>query len=511
MNNSIYKNNKRLMLIEPPFYRLYHDQYSLVKYPLGLGYLSGAVIKNTNWSVQTYNADFNVRKKVFDPENDYIAGAGFKRYLSSLKDYSLPIWKEVKNSIEDYNPSVVGISAKTQNFVSASMVAKIAKEINPDIKVIVGGVHPTMNGSKVLNCEDIDLLSISEGENTIVALLHALEKNTALNSVNGIVFKDGDKIINTKPQSYVENLDSLDFPLTHAQKVLKDFDKYPKEAFSYIFASRGCPYACTFCESKSMWTRKVRYRSPENVVAELKQMYEFGIKKVNFDDDTFGVSKKNIKAINDLMHDKLSNMTYTCETVVQLAKDENVVKDMKRGGCTAAFVGIESGNNEMLKKIKKTQTTEECIQAVKNLRKHGIESHAFIIVGFPDETEETFKQTMDFIPKLKPDGVIFSIFTPYPGSDIYNECKDKGIIEGEFDLVLYNHQSPLNCFTKNIPKERFYELRKKAFEFVDNYNKKAKFRRGIASLSNLGLKATWKRVYRHFYSKFLKLTIAKSN
>ena len=100
---------------------------------------------------------------------------------------------------------------------------------------------------------------------------------------------------------------------------------------------------------------------------------------------------------------------------------------------------------------------------MKNLRKHGIESHAFIMVGFPDETEETFKQTINFIPKLKPDGVIFSIFTPYPGSDIYNECKDKGIIEGEFDIVLYNHQSPLNCFTKNIPKERFYDLRKKAF------------------------------------------------
>jgi radical SAM superfamily enzyme YgiQ (UPF0313 family) len=209
------------------------------------------------------------------------------------------------------------------------------------------------------------------------------------------------------------------------------------------------------------------------------------------------------------MHDELPNMTYTCETVVQLAKDENVVKDMKRGGCTATFVGIESGNNEILKKIKKTQTTDECIQAMKNLRKHGIESHAFIMVGFPDETEETFKQTMDFIPKLKPDGVIFSIFTPYPGSDIYNECKDKGIIEGEFDLVLYNHQSPLNCFTKNIPKERFYELRKKASKFVDNYNRKAKFRRGIASLRNLGVKATWKRVYRHFYSKFLNYTIHK--
>ena len=506
-----YRVNRRVMFIEPPFYRLYHDQYCLVKYPLALGYLSGAVIKNTDWSVQTYNADFNVEKKVFDPENDYVSGEGFKRYLSSLKDYSLPIWKEVKNSIENYNPSVIGISAKTQNFVSATIVAKIAKEINSEIKVIVGGVHPTMNGSKVLNCKDIDFLSIGEGENTIVELLRTLEKNTELNSVNGIVFRDNGKIINTKPRSYVENLNSLDFPLTNAPKVLKDFDRYPKEAFGYIFASRGCPYACTFCESKSIWTRKVRYRSPKNIVAELKQMHEFGINKVNFDDDTFGISKKNVKAINDLMHDELPNMTYTCETVVQLAKDENVVKDMKRGGCTATFVGIESGNNEILKKIKKTQTTDECIQAMKNLRKHGIESHAFIMVGFPDETEETFKQTMDFIPKLKPDGVIFSIFTPYPGSDIYNECKDKGIIEGEFDLVLYNHQSPLNCFTKNIPKERFYELRKKASKFVDNYNRKAKLRRGIASLRNLGVKATWKRMYRHFYSKFLNYTIHKSS
>ena len=511
MNNNIHKINKRLMLIEPPFYRLYHDQYCLVKYPLALGYLSGAVIKNTNWSVQTYNADFNVNKKVFDPENDYISGVGFKRYLSSLKNYSMPIWNEIKNSIQHYNPSVIGISAKTQNFVSASMVARIAKEINPEIKIIVGGVHPTMNGSKVLDCKDIDFLSIGEGENTIVELLNALEKNEDLNSVKGIIFKENGKIIKTKPQSYVENLDSLDFPLSNVPQVLKDFDKYPKEAFGYIFASRGCPYACTFCESKSMWTRKVRYRTPENVVAELKKLYEFGVRKVNFDDDTFGISKKNIKQINDLMHKEVPNMTYTCETVVQLAKDENVVKDMKRGGCTATFVGIESGNNEMLKKIKKTQTTDECVQAMKNLRKHGIESHAFIMVGFPDETEDTFKQTMDFIPELNPDGIIFSIFTPYPGSDIYNECKEKGIIEGDFDLVLYNHQSPLNCFTKNIPKERFYELRQKAFKFVDNYNSKAKFRRGISSLYNLGLRITWRRVYRHFYSKFLNHTIAKTN
>ena len=233
-------------------------------------------------------------------------------------------------------------------------------------------------------------------------------------------------------------------------------------------------------------------------------MQQHGIDRVNFDDDTFGISKKNIKALNDLMHDDLPNMTYTCETVVQLAKDDNVVRDMKHGGCTGTFVGIESGNNEILKNIKKTQTDVECIQAMDNLRKHGIESHAFIMVGFPQETEETFKQTMDFIPKLKPDSVIFSIFTPYPGSEIYDECMKEGIIDGEFDLALYNHQSPLNCFTKHIPKERFYELRKKAVKFVDSYNKKAKYRRVFGSMRNIGIKATFKKIFSHFYSKIAK-------
>jgi len=220
------KNNHRFMLIEPPFYRLYHDQFCLVKYPLALSYLSGSIIKNTDWSVKTYNADFNVKKKSFDPNGEYLSGKGFKRYLSSLKDHSLPIWKEVKTSIEEYNPSVIGFTVKSQNFTSATVIAKIAKEMNPKIKILVGGAHSTMNGSKVFECDDIDFACIGEGENTIAELLNALEKNIDLNSVNGIMFRDNNKIISTKPRAYIDNLDSLDFALTHAPKVLKDFDKY---------------------------------------------------------------------------------------------------------------------------------------------------------------------------------------------------------------------------------------------------------------------------------------------
>jgi anaerobic magnesium-protoporphyrin IX monomethyl ester cyclase len=503
MTNNIFKSNKKIMLIEPPFYRLYHDQFCLVKYPLALGYLSGSILRKTKWEVQTYNADFNAKKKSFDPSGEYLSGKGFKRYLSSLKDMTFPIWDEIKKSIEEFNPSVIGLTVKSQNFTSGTIVAQIAKKINPEIKILVGGAHSTMNGTKVFECKDIDFACIGEGENTISDLLNTLENNRDLNLVDGIKFRENNKIITTKPRAYIDDLDTLDFALTTAPKVLKNFDRYPKRAFGYVFGSRGCPYACTFCESKAMWTRKVRYRSPENIISELKQMYEFGIRQVNFDDDTFGISKKNIKIINDLLEKELPDMTYTCETVVQLAKDEQVVKDMKRGGCTGTYVGIESGNNEMLKSIKKTQTTDECVQAIRNLQKHGIDSHAFIMVGFPNETEATFKQTMDFLPKLKPDNIIFSVFTPYPGSDLFYQCQKDGIIDGEFDLSIYNHQSPLNCFTKNISKERFYELRREADKFVDKYNQKAKFRRGIAALRNLGIKATFRKVYSHYYSRVI--------
>ena len=110
---------------------------------------------------------------------------------------------------------------------------------------------------------------------------------------------------------------------------------------------------------------------------------------------------------------------------------------------------------------------------------------------------------MDFLPVLKPDNIIFSVFTPYPGSDLFFQCKKDGLIGEDFDLSKYNHQSPLNCFTKNISRDRFYQLRGDATKFVDNYNQKAKFRRGFAALRNLGLKQTLKKVYNHYYSKII--------
>ena len=159
----------RILLIEPPFYRLFKDTYSNDRYPLALGYLSGTIKKETQWDVLAYNVDFYAESEWL--KVSYLSGAGFYNYLNNLRELSAPIWQETKATISEYDPTVVGISAKSQNFASVCRVAKLAKEVDEQIIVVVGGPHPSMAGADAMNCPDIDVCVRGEGERTIVELL----------------------------------------------------------------------------------------------------------------------------------------------------------------------------------------------------------------------------------------------------------------------------------------------------------------------------------------------------
>jgi hypothetical protein len=132
---------KRILLIEPPFYRLFKKTYALVKYPLSLAYLAAAVKSKTTWDVRAYNADFAPTSDPF--EVTYFKGKGFAQYLENLRNASGNIWREMQSVIAAYSPSVVGISAKSANFASAVQVARLVKEMFPETVVVVGGPHPT--------------------------------------------------------------------------------------------------------------------------------------------------------------------------------------------------------------------------------------------------------------------------------------------------------------------------------------------------------------------------------
>lgn len=264
----------KILLIEPPFYRLYYEQYSLNRYPLALGYLAGTIKRETDWNVLVYNADFS-------PDNipisiKYLTTMGFKSYLESLHDSTKPIWGEIRSNIMEYDPDVVGISAKSQNFVSASIVARLIKEINKHIIVIVGGPHPSMVGPEVLKDSHFDIAVRGEGERTIVEMLKAIDNQGSFQKITGIIFREGEKIIETPPRELICDLDSLCFPYDYATDILKDYEKYDKSCFAFVFATRGCPYDCFFCGSRYIWGRKVRHRSVENVTKEITLLQKKG-------------------------------------------------------------------------------------------------------------------------------------------------------------------------------------------------------------------------------------------
>lgn len=466
-------SKRKMLLIEPPFYRLFKDTYSLDRYPFALGYLAGAIKENTGWDVLAYNSDFSSQSE--GVKLGYMVHDGYYRYLDNLRDRTARVWEEVRSTISAYEPAVVGISAKSQNFASACVVAGLVKEFDGRIPVIVGGPHASMAGPATMKCTDIDIAAKGEGENTIVELLDAIESGKDLSDVKGIFYRKDGRIIENAPREFIKNLDILCFPNETAPEVLKDYEKYPVETFAHVFATRGCPYNCFFCGSREIWSRKVRFRSVENVIEEIRLLQEKGVGFIRFEDDTFGVTRPYLTSLCDALQRHCRGLRWSCEIHVKQV-DEKIISAMKRAGCSAIYIGIESGNNEMLRLIRKNHTIERALSACEIIKKHGIELHAFFMVGFPQETEETLNDTITAIKKIKCDRVIYSIFTPYPGTEAFDFCKAKGLIGDDYDVSLYNHQSPANCFCINMTPERFREIVAELETLVDRKNSMGVFK-----------------------------------
>lgn len=194
-----------------------------------------------------------------------------------------------------------------------------------------------------------------------------------------------------------------------------------------------------------------------------------GLKSIQFDDDTFGINKNYIRNLCNAIMDHMPGLKWSCEMHVKLV-NEQIISLMKAAGCYSIQIGIESGSNEILHAMRKNITIEEAITACKIIKKHGIELHAFFMAGFPQETETTLRETEQAIKKINCDTVLYSIFTPYPGTEAFKFCEANRLIPDNFDISLYNHQSPLNCFCMHLSSERFRTLVSKIERVVDKKN-----------------------------------------
>jgi len=348
-------------------------------------------------------------------------------------------WKEKLLNELKKDPLLVGISVLTSKPISYGLeVSKLVKQ-NSKAKVVWGGFHPSLSPQQTLENEFIDMVVIREGDETLLELVDKLDKGQSYDDILGIGYKKKGKI-HINPQRNFIDLDKQ-LPIPYH---LVDVEKYIQpESFStgepgrdlVLYTSRGCPFHCTFCYNKGLNQRRWRSQSAETVVAEIKKLInDYQITSFHFQDDEFFTNLKRVEKICKLLLAENIKVEFvsSCRIDYVCRMDDDFLKLIRKSGFRTMQLGIESGSPRVLKMIRKDITVEQVLEAVAKLKKFDIEGKYFMS-GFPGETIEDMYKTTDLmleIKKINPYSRVpgWRIFTPFPGTDLYQTSIDNGWI-----------------------------------------------------------------------------------
>jgi len=343
-----------------------------------------------------------------------------------------PSFEYVRSFLKREKPDIVGIYVNTIAIYDALEVAKIAK--NYSSFVIMGGPHATILPNTLIGNDNVDAVAIGEGEITFREIIERFQKDEKLNGVKGIWFKENGNIIKGPMRCPIKDLDSLPFPAWD----LLDMKKYIKNWFSLdsvnpnlngvnIMGSRGCPFNCTYCQPtlRKIFGEKVRLRSPENVINEIKTLKRlYNIDAFYFLDDTLTAFRKWILKFCELI--KNEKIIWGCNTRANTI-DKNLMKIMRKAGLRKIAIGAESASQYILDNIyNKGIKVEDVRRTVKNAKELGIKTRVFFMLGAPRETRDEIKKTIKFAISLDADEATFSMTVPLPETYLYDFVKQSG-------------------------------------------------------------------------------------
>lgn len=334
----------------------------------------------------------------------------------------------LRSRIAEFMPDVVGITTMTMTLLCVIDTAAVVKSVDPGIRVVLGGPHVHLYPDETIRLPNVDFLVLGEGEEAFRELLDDIDNPSALSGVQGLVFLDGDRVVNTGVRPAIENLDDLPFPARH----LVPYKKYSSilaggGLVTTIFTSRGCPFKCSFCDRPHLGKR-FRARSAGNVVDELEHCVEMGITEFLVYDDTFTVNKKRVVDICDEVVRRGLKISFDVRARVDTV-DDQVLAKLKMAGCQGVHYGIEAGTPRILKVLNKGITIERAREVFAMTRKHGIQILAYFMIGSPTETREDIFTTFKVMRSLSPDYVHLTVLTPFPGTEIYRMGLDQGVFK----------------------------------------------------------------------------------
>ncbi|MGE5554373.1 MAG: B12-binding domain-containing radical SAM protein [Betaproteobacteria bacterium] len=381
----------RVALVNSPVHR--PSPHARLSPPLGLAYLAATLAQDGH---DVAAVDFNV------------SGLNLRR---------------VDRLVEVDKPVIVGISAYTETYPNALAIARRVKELSPDTVTILGGPHPTLLPAEALAEDCVDGVVIGEGEVTMSELARRVaEGSRDFRGIKGLAFKDSGTVRLNEPRELLDP-DTLPYPAR---------DLLPLELYANpwtVLTSRGaCPFRCPFCAAFSLWNGKRRARQAAKVVAEVQMLMEkYGATYIFFSDDLFTLDRRWVRELLSRLQALPELPAWGCSTRADLV-DEPLLAELARAGCQAIQFGVESGAQNILDSVKGIRK-DQVLRAVQAAVQNGIEVAASFMIPFPEDTEETIRETKDFMRLLRGLGarILLSFTTPYPGTLFAHQAAELGL------------------------------------------------------------------------------------
>lgn len=468
-----------VVLVNPMFNRV--SGAAELNVPLGLEYMKQA-LREAGFAAEVLNLDYH-GSGPGRPSAARGPGAGWVLTDSVLdgrkrrvEDRREQWWLEYEAALRLLSPKMVGIGMVTPQYHAAAMAARIAREIVPGVRVVAGGIHPTVMPEEVLLSGLFDAAAISEGERTIVRLArHFIRGEGVLEDIDGICYMRNGATVKTEPVELIEDLDSLNFPARDC--IVPPLGRLTTAKYSAtLITSRGCPFRCTFCARPALWMhRKVRYRSVANVVEELQ------FQKKNYEtcyfyllDDTFNVREDRVEQFCGALLERRLGMKWYCYLRAERL-DAEQARLMRRAGLDTVFIGVETGSREILEKMNRCTTIEQTRRAVEILRNEGVFTTCTFILGHPDETPETISETTALFRALGADKSIVYFMVPYPGSELFDRLKSEERI-ATCDWFGYNMYNPSLIRGRRVSDEQLVAAARELYALEYVRFRKARFR-----------------------------------
>jgi len=455
----------KIMLINPNM--LVNKDFALkeASFPLGLGYLA-AIASDKKQDVVILDS--------------LIEGIETCRpFNNHFNEYGLPD-EAVLERIKQFKPKLIGVSCSfTSRWpIVSRLISRIKKEF-PEAYIIIGGIHPTNSPESVLRDENVDFIAIGEAERTFEKFLSYLDGGKVkLADISGFGYKSDGVLHINKDIDFVKDLD--DIPLPARDKL--PYERYVSFNRNSIIATRGCPFKCLFCSMHTVMGRNYRKRSAKKVVDELELIKDrYGAAFFSFDDDNLTMDNKFIIELCDEIIRRKLNIYWNTPNGINISSltYEGLAK-MKQAGCYSTCLAIESGDERILGIMRKNISLKKVRQVVSWCRELGIFTLGLFVIGMPGENKESLEKTKEFALSLPLDVINVFIATPFPGTEFFDYCLEKGLLKDDSLDVFNCHEAVIHTGFLSPKEVKAFQLK-----FLEEFNSTKKVPFSLAILKRV--------------------------